>query len=182
MANVYGGLKRLLGERGKEVRFRYNPCSASEDQGAEVKANQERYFGRLARQRQRVYEWAQRADQEHLARRFAEQWYLQKRLEYEAVNSNTLIELLSEFLRRMIAKKSRGATKKLASDVKQAAKAEALKLWQTRRAGQHKQLRTNEQFATETMRRWPVLTSSKVICGWCTAWEKEARTKETPAN
>lgn len=57
----------------------------------------------------------------------------------------------------------------------QAAKTEAFKLWQERYAGQHPRLRTNEQFATECMRRWPVLTSSKVITGWCTQWNKQSR-------
>lgn len=74
------------------------------------------------------------------------------------------------------------AAAKLRNDPVQAAKMEAIKLWQERRAGQHPRLRTNEQFATEVMRRWPVLTSSKVICGWCTDWEKEAKTNGTPAS
>jgi len=182
MASVYGGIKRVIGERGNKVRIRYNSRTPPENREAEVNANRDKYFGRLRRRQLRLYEWAKRADQDRLARQFSERWYLQKCLEYEAVDSNTFLELLLEFIRRMIAKKSRGATKKLANDLKQVAKAEAFELWQTRRAGQHKRLRTNEQFATETMRRWPVLTSSKVICGWCTAWEKEARAKETPAS
>ena len=71
---------------------------------------------------------------------------------------------------------------KLRNDPVQAAKTEATKLWQERRAGQHPRLRTNEQFATEVMRRWPVLTSSKVVCGWCTDWEKEAKANGTPVS
>ena len=71
------------------------------------------------------------------------------------------------------------AQAKLANDPVQAAKAEAFKLWQERHAGKHPKLGTNEQFATECMRRWPVLTSSKVICGWCTAWTKEAKAKQS---
>lgn len=60
-------------------------------------------------------------------------------------------------------------------DGKQAAKAEVKELWKERRAGKHLKLRTNEQFAMECMRRWPTLTSLKVILGWCTTWNKEAR-------
>lgn len=63
----------------------------------------------------------------------------------------------------------------LARNPKQAAKTEAFKLWQERYAGQHPRLRTNEQFAIECMRRWPVLTSSKVITGWCTEWNKQSK-------
>jgi hypothetical protein len=66
---------------------------------------------------------------------------------------------------------------KLARDPKQAAKAEAFKLWQERHAGKHPKLRTNEQFAGECMDRWPVLTSVKVICGWCTDWTKAAKSQ-----
>ena len=62
------------------------------------------------------------------------------------------------------------------------AKQMAFALWRERRAGKHPRLRTNEQFATEVMRRWPMLTSSKVVCGWCTDWEKEAKTSGTPAS
>lgn len=64
---------------------------------------------------------------------------------------------------------------KLAKDPVQAAKAKAYKLWLERHAGKHPNLRTNEQFAMECMRRWPVLTSSKVITGWCTEWNKAAK-------
>ncbi|MGH3711011.1 MAG: hypothetical protein ACRDRQ_23560 [Pseudonocardiaceae bacterium] len=70
---------------------------------------------------------------------------------------------------------------KLSNDPRQLAKAEARNLWQERRAGKHPKLRTNEQFATECIRRWPVLRSSKVICGWCTKWNKEAK-DQNPAS
>ncbi|MEP6908062.1 MAG: hypothetical protein ABI858_08800 [Pseudoxanthomonas sp.] len=70
-----------------------------------------------------------------------------------------------------------GAASKLAKDPRQAAKAGAFKLWKERYAGKHPKLRTNEQFATEVMRLWPVLPSSKVICGWCTVWTKEQKTQ-----
>lgn len=70
---------------------------------------------------------------------------------------------------------SMAALARLSNDPKQLAKAAAHILWKERRAGMHPKLRTNEQFATECMLRWPVLTSSKVICSWCSAWNKEAR-------
>lgn len=70
-----------------------------------------------------------------------------------------------------------GAAAKLANDPKQRAKTKAKKLWQERRAGKHPKLRTQEQFAAEVMRRWPELTSSRVICGWCTQWNKEAKSQ-----
>ncbi|WP_045760782.1 hypothetical protein [Xanthomonas albilineans] len=75
------------------------------------------------------------------------------------------------------ADRRRGAAAKLANDRdgKQAAKAAALELWKERHAGKHPTLRTVEQFAIEVMRRWPVLTSSKVICGWSTKWSKSVR-------
>ena len=74
-----------------------------------------------------------------------------------------------------------GATARLRNDHdgKQAAKVEAFKLWQARRAGRHPKLRRNEDFASECQRRWPVLTSVKSILGWCSRWEKEARRKES---
>ena len=68
-----------------------------------------------------------------------------------------------------------GSIAKLKRDPSQLAKQEAFKLWSERRAGKHPKLRTNEQFATECMRQWPVLTSAKVILGWCAKWAKEAR-------
>ena len=58
-----------------------------------------------------------------------------------------------------------------------AAKQKAFQFWLERRAGKHPKLRTNEQFAAECMRRWPVLTSAKVILGWCTEWNKQAKRK-----
>lgn len=80
-----------------------------------------------------------------------------------------------------IEARRRGGRARHATDPKTKAKTEALKLWQERRAGKHPKLRTNEQFAIECMRRWPVLTSAKVICGWCTDWNKAAK-KPQPAS
>ncbi len=69
------------------------------------------------------------------------------------------------------------AAAKLVKDPKQTVKGEAFLLWQERHAGQHPKLRTNEQFALECMRRWPTLTSAKVICGWCTKWTRDAKSQ-----
>jgi hypothetical protein len=67
-----------------------------------------------------------------------------------------------------------------------AAKAEAKlgakNLWEERRSGKHPKLRTVEQFATEVMKRWPVLESAKVICQWSADWTKEAKAKRHPAS
>jgi len=71
---------------------------------------------------------------------------------------------------------------RLSKDPKQAAKAEAKALWLERYAGKHPKLRTNEHFAAEVIRRWPILPSSKVICGWCTQWKKEAQATKNPAS
>ena len=60
------------------------------------------------------------------------------------------------------------------------AKSGARELWKERYAGKHPLLKTNEQFAIKVMSLWPVLKSSKVICGWCTDWEKEAKANRTP--
>ena len=64
------------------------------------------------------------------------------------------------------------------SDGKGAAKAEVKKLWLARHEGRHPNLRTNEQFATEAARRWPILSNLKVITGWCTEWNKEVKGKK----
>lgn len=74
-----------------------------------------------------------------------------------------------------------GASVRLANDPKQAAKAGALELWKERHTGKHPRLRTVEQYATEVMRRWPVLESAKVICGWSANWTKTMKEGKTPA-
>ncbi len=66
------------------------------------------------------------------------------------------------------------------SDGKQAAKSGALELWKERNAGGHPKLRTVEQFATEVMQRWPVLTSSNVIRRWSAEWSKTVREGRDP--
>jgi hypothetical protein len=60
------------------------------------------------------------------------------------------------------------------TDGKQAAKAKAKTLWLERRDGKHSKLRTNDLFAAEAARRWPVLKIGTIL-KWCTAWEKEAK-------
>lgn len=74
-------------------------------------------------------------------------------------------------------KLSKNATAKAKAD----AKAEALKLWLERHAGKHPKLGTVEQFAIEVMRRWRILESSKVICGWSAKWAKQVRAGGIPA-
>jgi hypothetical protein len=75
--------------------------------------------------------------------------------------------------------KSEAGSKRILRNAPAAAKAAAKQgakaLWDERHAGKHPKLRTVEQFATEVMRRWPVLTSSKVICQWSADWTREAR-------
>lgn len=102
----------------------------------------------------------------------------------KADHMEALIDTHTEFLEVINDPGTRAylnAQARHATDPKASAKAEALKLWQDRRAGKYPKLRTNEQFAMECMRRWPVLTSAKVICGWCTEWNKAAK-KSQPAS
>lgn len=70
---------------------------------------------------------------------------------------------------------AKGAAAKLAADPKQTAKNEAHIFWIEWQAARHPKLRTVEQFAGKVMRRWPVLQSTKVICGWSAEWSKETR-------
>jgi hypothetical protein len=99
--------------------------------------------------------------------------------------ADTLLSQICD--REMVALHKRGMAKqgamaRLKHSPQQAAKAETFKLWQERHAGHHPELRTNEQFAAECMRRWPALTSAKVILGWCTDWNKQAKRKSQPAS
>lgn len=68
-----------------------------------------------------------------------------------------------------------GAAAKLKNDPKQLAKAEVESFWMEWKAGKHPKLKTTERFATEAIRRFPVLTSSKVICDWSATWNKAAK-------
>lgn len=93
----------------------------------------------------------------------------------ENSRAQLLPEVISSELARMKAKKGHAGSEKAA------AKARALELWKERNAGKHPKLRTVEQFATEVMRRWPVLTSPKVICGWSATWSKQVAAGQTPS-
>lgn len=75
----------------------------------------------------------------------------------------------------------KGGLARKARDPKQAAKSKVLELWKDWQAGRHPKLRTREQFAIEVMRRWPVLKSPRVICGWSAQWSKAVKHGEPPA-
>ncbi|MFP7721408.1 hypothetical protein [Lysobacter sp. A3-1-A15] len=89
----------------------------------------------------------------------------------------TLIPEAVTFSRHEEAR-SRGSQKHVKNPeaaAKAAAKHEAKAFWLEREQGQHPKLRTEEQFAMEVIRRWPVLTSIGNVKAWSTAWRKEAR-------
>jgi hypothetical protein len=75
-----------------------------------------------------------------------------------------------------------GAIAKLKNDVdgKQAAKQGVLLFWLERHNGKQRRLKTVEQFAIESMKRWPVLKSAKVICGWSAGWSRAIKSGKTP--
>lgn len=87
----------------------------------------------------------------------------------------------AEQLAQVRAARLKGARVKLETDPKQAAKVDALALWKEWKNAKHPRLRTTEQFAIEVMRRWPVLESAKVICGWSARWNKATKAGNTPA-
>jgi len=155
---------------------------------------------RIARRHARIEKWALQFDKELLAQGIAHLFLCHAACRAALRSSDRLastaadvavqghdvasalaaeMKPLADKLKAYKEARRRGAATKLANDRngKQAARVEAKKLWQERHAGKHPKLRTNEQFATECMRRWPVLTSAKVICGWCTVWAKEAKAK-----
>ena len=94
----------------------------------------------------------------------------------DQIHRETQAQFAKEFLRD---ERSIGGRRRAAKDPRSIAKQGAFALWQERRAGRHPKLRTNEQFATECMRRWPDLTSAKVILGWCTLWNRQARESQS---
>lgn len=61
------------------------------------------------------------------------------------------------------------------------AKAGALELWKEWQHAKHPNLRRVQDFATEVMRRWPILTSAKVIEGWSAKWTKQAKAGHNPS-
>lgn len=86
---------------------------------------------------------------------------------------------ISQHLAKLVEKnksdRKKGALKRHANDEKQGAKVEVRKFWDEWKQGRHKRIRTVEQFATETLRKWPVLTSANVIRRWSAQWTKETR-------
>jgi hypothetical protein len=93
----------------------------------------------------------------------------------------SLVSATAEIDTESRRKGARGKLEKNAeAAAKSAAKKSALVLWQERRHGQHPKLRTVEQFAIEVMRRWPILTSPKVICGWSSNWTKAIKKGRIP--
>lgn len=161
---------------------------------------------RLVRRAERVTRWALKWDKDDIAERYAWMLLLALELRASAKQDREMIDGLfvalkrdraaidalrrmdNEYQERLVDRlaryqvdRKRGAATKLARDPKQAAKAKALELWKERQAGKHPELRTVEQFAAEVMLRWPVLQSSKVICGWSTEWTRAVKEGRTPA-
>lgn len=58
---------------------------------------------------------------------------------------------------------------------KAAAIAESKVLWQERETGKHKKLRTEDQFAMEVAKRWPVIASISAIKKRSSRWRREAK-------
>jgi hypothetical protein len=87
-------------------------------------------------------------------------------------------EAVAKIARAYAEARSKGGNRKNAQT--QAQKAEAMRLWQERRAGKHPKLRRVHQFAAEVHRRWPGLATTKVIEGWSAAWEKDVRDGRDP--
>jgi hypothetical protein len=101
---------------------------------------------------------------------------------YSAISSRLRNATFAARVRGSVARRG-GLGRKLKDPVSRAkadAKAGALLLWQERRAGKHPKLGTVEQFAIEVMRRWPVLKSAKVICGWSANWTKQVKAGKNP--
>ncbi|MBD9537310.1 hypothetical protein IB227_15785 [Stenotrophomonas sp. STM01] len=94
-----------------------------------------------------------------------------------SVNTSGLIRtepsMTSAEVRSAGARHAAKAKVKLDKDGKQAAKAQAKELWKEWKGGRHPKLRTTEHFATEVMRRWPVLKNAETIRKWSAAWRKE---------
>jgi hypothetical protein len=61
------------------------------------------------------------------------------------------------------------------------AKAAALELWKEWQHAKHPNLRRVQDFATEVMRRWPILTNAKVIEGWSAKWTKQTKAGDNPS-
>lgn len=170
---------------------------------AKRQADDEAFYAYCDRRLQRLKAWAMRQEHEDLAESFALAALLAierkkthnvmrrgldlhegRRQELETtvrVHRAVASDFAKEVLENQRARR-RGAKKRLENDPRQAAKVGALQLWLERHEGKHPRLRTVEQYAIEVMRRWPVLTSVKVICGWSAAWSRDVREGRTPAS
>lgn len=98
--------------------------------------------------------------------------------EMHAIRADGYVEKSQQFSKMVEKNRSdrrKGALKRHANDEKQAAKLEVRKFWDEWKAGKHRKIRTVEQFATETLRKWPVLTSANVIRKWSAQWTKESK-------
>lgn len=178
------------------------PQPANGDASDSSRVNDQEYARLLLRRADRVRAWANRQAQQHVIDEFS--WavvmLLEKRKtdrlrkQVDAIkdaNRINLVESLDVYRRtamsfardlgRQEERRRKGGIARHAADPKQLAKAGALDLWKERQKGKQPKLRTVEQFATEVMRRWPILTSSKVICGWSAKWTRELREGRTPA-
>lgn len=129
----------------------------------------------------RLLAWVAAQPAEQVAARYAAvtmMFYEQESLLRKLwVDDHFFAQYARDRLTKAKADRARGGDRKreLDRDGKQAAKTAAKELWLERRAGRHPKLATNEDFAREVMHRWPILTSAKVILGWCTRWERQAR-------
>ena len=170
---------------------------------AKQQADDEAFRAYCDRRLERLKSWAMKQDQEELAESFAlaallaierkkTQNTMRRGLDLHAGNKQELEAALRaqravalEYAREVLDNRQArrlGAKRRLENDPKQMAKAGALQLWLERHEGRHPRLRTVEQYAIEVMRRWPVLTSSKVITGWSAQWSKDVRAGRTPAS
>lgn len=89
-----------------------------------------------------------------------------------------LVAAAVPFLMRSVSL-SYSAERKNGGDLKPKAKAAAIdesrKLWLERENGRHSKLRTEDQFAMEVARRWPIIASISAIKKRSTEWRKELK-------
>jgi hypothetical protein len=83
-----------------------------------------------------------------------------------------MFALLPQHTRRELALK--GARAKLAADPKQAAKAEAFKLWQDWQAGKTRH-KSGAAFARHVVKAIRVIENTKTVERWVTQWSKHAK-------
>lgn len=85
-----------------------------------------------------------------------------------------MFALLPQHTRRELALK--GARAKLATDPKQAAKAEAFKLWQDWQVGKTR-YKSGAAFARHVVETFRAIESTKAVERWVTQWRKDAKTQ-----